>query len=110
MSESAEEFATRMKGLARHARDEYLEKCRLSCFPVVGERRTVGVRHTQSVNLHCSCRLPEEIGDKMAECDVCKPGTTNTAWMFLTMFLKKNMSPGSVNHVPQYETLPNILL
>ena len=39
-----------------------------------------------------------------------KPGTTNTAWMFLTMFLKKKMSPGSVNHVPQYETLPSILL
>ena len=39
-----------------------------------------------------------------------KPGTTNTAWTFLTMFLKKKMSPGSVNHVPQCETLPNILL
>ena len=72
MSESAKEFATRMKGLARHVRDEYLEKCRLSRFPAVGERRTVGVRHTQSVDLHCSCHLPEEIGDKMAECDVCK--------------------------------------
>ena len=36
-----------------------------------------------------------------------KPGTTNTAWTFLTMFL---MSPGSVNHVPQCETLPSILL
>ena len=51
---------------------ECLEKCRLSRFPAVGERRTVGVRHTQSVDLHCSCRLPEELGDKMAECDVCK--------------------------------------
>ena len=51
---------------------ECLEKCRLSRFPVVGERRTVGVRHTQSVDLHCSCRLPEEKGDKMAECDACK--------------------------------------
>ena len=39
-----------------------------------------------------------------------KPGTTNTAWTFLTMFLKKKMSPGSVNHVPQCETLPSILL
>ena len=40
-----------------------------------------------------------------------KPGTTNTAWTFLAMFLKKKkMSPGSVNHVPQCETLPSILL
>ena len=88
---------------------ECLEKCRLSRFPAVCERRTVGVRHTQSVGLHCSCRLPKEIGDKnlMAECDVI-PGTTNTAWTFLTMFLKKKrMSPGSVN---QCETLPSILL
>ena len=46
---------------------ECLEKRRLSCFPVVGECRTVGVRHTQSVDLHCSCRLAEDIGDKMAE-------------------------------------------
>ena len=34
-----------------------------------------------------------------------KPGTTNTAWTFLTVFLKaKQRSPGSVNHVPQCET------
>ena len=59
-------------GSMRQHLAECLEKCRLSRFPVVGERRTVGVRHTQSVDLHCSCRLPEEIGDKMAECDVCK--------------------------------------
>ena len=58
--------------LIRQHLADCLEKCRLSCFPVVGERRTVGVRHTQSVDLHCSCCLPEERGDKMAECDVCK--------------------------------------
>ena len=56
--------------IRRHLAD-CLEEYRLSRFPVVGERRTVGVRHTQSVDLHCSCCLPEE-GDKMAECDVCK--------------------------------------
>ena len=49
-----------------------LEQCRLSRFPLAGERRCAGVRHTQSVDLHCSCRLPEEKGDKMAECDVCR--------------------------------------
>ena len=48
------------------------KKCCLSRFPEVGERRTVGIRHTQSVDLHSSCRLPEEKGDKMVECDVCK--------------------------------------
>ena len=49
-----------------------LEKCSLSRFPIVGERRSVGVKSTQTVDLHCSCRLPEERGDKMAECDECK--------------------------------------
>ena len=49
-----------------------LEKCSLSRFPIVGERRSTGVKSTQTVDLHCSCRLPEERGDKMAECDVCK--------------------------------------
>ena len=32
----------------------------------------MGVKYTQTVDLHCSCRMPEEKGDKMAECDVCK--------------------------------------
>ena len=59
------------RSIRQHLAD-CLEKCCLSRFPVVGERRTVGVRHTQSVDLHCSCRLPEEKGDKMAECDMCK--------------------------------------
>ena len=51
---------------------ECLEKCSLSRFPVVAERRSSTVRKTHTVDLHCSCRLPEERGDKMAECDVCK--------------------------------------
>ena len=45
-----------------------LEKCSLSRFPVVGEQRNTGVKHTQTVDLHCSCHMPEERGDKMAEC------------------------------------------
>ena len=50
-----------------------LEKCSLSHFPVAGKRRSSSMRQkTQIVDLHCSCRLPEERGDKMAECDVCK--------------------------------------
>ena len=51
---------------------ECLEKCHLSRFLVIDECRTIDVRHTQSVDLHCSCRLPKEISDKMAECDICK--------------------------------------
>ena len=48
-----------------------LERCSLSRFPVVGERRNTGVKSTQTVDLHCSCRMPEKIGDIMAQCDVC---------------------------------------
>ena len=50
----------------------YLEQCHLSHFPVAGERRCAGIRNTQSVDLHCSCWLSEEKGDKMVECNVCK--------------------------------------
>ena len=56
--------------LIRQHLADCLEKCCLSRFPVLGERRSSSVRHTQSVDLHYSCRLPEEKGDKMAECDV----------------------------------------
>ena len=59
------------RSIRQHLAD-CLENCCLSCFPVAGERRSTSIRHTQSVDLHCSCRLPEEKGDKMAECDVCK--------------------------------------
>ena len=49
-----------------------LEDCHLSRFPVVSDRRITRVKCTQEVDLHCSCRLPEEEGDEMAECDSCK--------------------------------------
>ena len=49
-----------------------LESCTLSSFPLLGERRSRGVKHIQVVDLHCSCRMPEEAGDDMAECDACK--------------------------------------
>ena len=45
------------RSIRQHLAD-CLEKC-LSHFPEVGERRTVGVRHTQSVDLHCSCCLEQ---------------------------------------------------
>lgn len=56
----------------RHHLANCLENCRLSRFPVTGERRSVGVKNTQVEDLHCSCRLPEVKGDKMAECNVCE--------------------------------------
>ena len=49
-----------------------LESCTLSHFPLLGERRTRSIKHIQVVDLHCSCPLPEEAGDDMAECDACK--------------------------------------
>ena len=53
--------------LTRQHLADCLEKCCLSRLPVLGERRSSSVRHT---HLHCSCHLPEEKGDKMAEYDV----------------------------------------
>ena len=44
-----------------------LENCQVSRFPVLGERK----RKPKTVELHCSCRMPEEKGDEMAQCDVC---------------------------------------
>ena len=41
------------KSIRQHLAD-CLEKCCLSRFPMVGECRTMGVRHTQSVDLHCT--------------------------------------------------------
>ena len=76
----------RNKSIRLHLAD-YLEKHCLLHFPVVGEQKSAGVKMTQTVNLHCSCRLPEVRGDKMAKCDIClKYGTTNTAWTFQVMF------------------------
>ena len=58
------------KSIRQHLAD-CLERCSLSRFPIVGERRNTGVKSTQTVDLHCSCRMPEERGDIMAQCDVC---------------------------------------
>ena len=49
-----------------------LENCRLSRFPTLGKRKSSHIQHIQREELHCSCRLPEEPGDEMAECDSCK--------------------------------------
>ena len=47
-----------------------LENCQVTHFPVLGERKSA-VRKPKIVELHCSCRMPEEKGDEMAQCDVC---------------------------------------
>ena len=48
-----------------------LEDCSKSRFPLADKRRYSKVRFTEEVELHCSCRLPEVEGDKMALCDSC---------------------------------------
>ena len=51
----------------------HLARCKFTRFPILGERNSSGIKHIQKTELHCSCRLPEEVGiDQMAECDACK--------------------------------------
>ena len=47
-----------------------LENCHVSRFPVLGDRVAVQ-REPKTVELHCSCRMPERDGEKFAECDSC---------------------------------------
>ena len=37
---------------------------------MLGERNSA-VRKPKTVELHCSCHMPLEKGDEMAQCDVC---------------------------------------
>jgi hypothetical protein len=48
-----------------------LETCQVYRFPVLGERESVP-RKPKTVELHCSCRMPEESGNEMAKCDSCQ--------------------------------------
>ena len=56
----------------RHHLTKCLEDCKFTRFPVLGERSFCGIKRVQKTELHCSCRLPEKAGDKMAECEACK--------------------------------------
>ena len=47
------------------------ENCQFQRFPVLGERKNARVKFSKSVELHCSCRMPEQPGDEMVECDSC---------------------------------------
>ena len=75
-----------------------LEKCSLSRFPVVGEWRNTGVKHTQTVDRHCSCHMPRKEVIRWLSVMYAKRGITNTVWTFPVMFLVIQKSLGSVNH------------
>ena len=51
-----------------------LDNCQVTRFPVLGERKSA-VRKPKTVELHCSCRMPEEKGDEMAQCHVWSTGS-----------------------------------
>ena len=48
-----------------------LETCQLSRFPLLCGHKCASVKSTKTVALHCTCCMPEETGDEMAECDSC---------------------------------------
>ena len=48
-----------------------LENCRFSRFPLLGKRKCSPSKSLQPVPIHCSCHMPEESGDEMAECESC---------------------------------------
>ena len=54
----------------RHHLLTCLEQCQLSRFPVLQERKCTPVKSTETVELFCTCRMPEE-RDVMAECESC---------------------------------------
>ena len=49
-----------------------LERCQFSRFPVFGEPKSAAGKSSKTIDLHCSCCMPEQPGDEMAECDKCQ--------------------------------------
>ena len=47
-----------------------------------GEWKSATVKSSKTVDLHCSCRMPEQPGDEMAESESAMFGITATAWIF----------------------------
>ena len=92
---------------------EWLKKCRLSPLAsqwLVSAGLLVSGTPSQCIFI-APAACPRKKTIQWPSVMYVKPGTTNTAWTFLAMFLKaKQRSPGSVNHVPQCETPPSILL
>ena len=58
-------------GMIRHHLATCLENCQFARFPVKGEHETVAVKSSTTVDLHCSCHMPEQTGDELAKCDSC---------------------------------------
>ncbi len=83
--------------MIRHHLATCLENCQFARFPVKGERETVTVKSSTTVDLHCSCRMPEHTGDELAKCDSC--GITATAWIFPVRCLVAHMFSGNVRLV-----------
>ena len=36
-----------------------------------GEQKSAAIKSSKTVDLHCSCRMPEQPDDEMAKCDKC---------------------------------------
>ena len=49
-----------------------LEAGQLTRFPIVCHRDTTQVKCQQTVELHCTCRFPEEEGVDFTECEKCR--------------------------------------
>ena len=65
---------------------------------MLGERKSA-VRKPKIVELHCSCRMPEEKGDEMAQCDVCHVWYHRHCMAFPVRCLVSLRSTGSVRDV-----------
>ena len=61
----------------------------------MGERNSVARKPT-TIELHCSCRMPEEEGDQVAMVIPVTSGITVTAWIFPAMCLVSLRFTGSV--------------
>ena len=49
-----------------------LENASFNRFPVTGRKRTGGATTSEVIEIFCTCRMPEEDGVDMAECEKCK--------------------------------------
>ena len=90
-----------------------LENCQFSQFPILGDRESVQrkPKTVKTVELHCSCRRPEEEGDEMAMCDSCHVWYHHHCMVWTSpvrCLMRTQRSTGSVrgvcSHTPTGET------
>ena len=55
----------------KHLMDGMFRELPVFTFSTVGRANECPIKSTKAVELHCTCRMPEEKGDEMAECDSC---------------------------------------